>query len=218
MPPYKPPGVCPDTPNYFTLVAASSWYRIHSDGRLGEEPRSDAATSGFSGGRFDSRTGDYSYLYAGETLAAAVAETILRDQPFSSTGRRVVERSRLVGRSYSKLEIAASTSVMDLRGNENLSKIGQDSWLTTCDSNMYSLTREWCDAIRSWFPALSGIIWRARFADPKTAIVLFGPPAALALGSMATRLKTASTTSIASGPGLVRVKTALGRYGARLGP
>jgi hypothetical protein len=55
-----------------------------------------------------------------------------------------------------------------------LSRIGQDTWLTSCDAIEYVYTRAWALGIRGWVPDAAGFAWRSRLDDSKFSYVLFG--------------------------------------------
>ena len=55
----------------------------------------------------------------------------------------------------------------------DLAAVGQDSWLTKCDSKDYGFTRRWGHEIRKWAPWAKGLAWRSRLEEASLAYVFF---------------------------------------------
>lgn len=125
-----------------------SGHRVHSGDFAGDEFNYTTANDPYRGGRFDSHQGDYGYLYVASSLGAAVDETLIRDEPFDSVGARVILRSTVRARIWSELLIRSELRLVDLSSVDGLSCLGQDYWLTDCDSHFYPQTRAWAAAIR----------------------------------------------------------------------
>lgn len=160
-----------------TVRAGLALHRVHWIGREATEYNPIAASNPYAGGRFDSPTGDYSYLYAGSSQQCAVAETFLRDTPLdelvAGTPRSIQDQT-LEERALTRLHIARDLAVVRLVG-PGLHAVGQpDGWLTTCDSLEYAHTRAWAVRIRQWVPGAVGFAWRARHDNDQIAYVFFG--------------------------------------------
>lgn len=166
------------------VAAGTRWWRVHRLTRDGDG-FSAAVPGAYSGGRFDCTDGSYGVLYAADSFAGAVAETVLRDTPLVDAGERVIPRAAVAGRGVSVLETTRDLSLAVLHG-PGLAKVGQGLWLTKCDAIDYPLTREWGRALHDREPGIDGLVWRARFDEDRLALVLFGDRCAGALGVVAT--------------------------------
>lgn len=149
-------------------------WRIHRSRFHSTEFNQQPVTNPYAGGRFDSVAGDYSYLYAGDSVHGAVVETLLRDIPLANAGEpRVLPGVALKGRLLSRVVVARPIKLVSLHG-PGLSMIGQDGWLTNCDAMDYVFTRTWAQAIRGWVPNAAGFAWRSRLDDSRLSYVFFG--------------------------------------------
>ena len=125
-----------------------------------------------SGGRFDTIEGDYSYIYAGSDVNAAVAETLIRDRRLNSPYNRILKK-RIRGKNLSKIQLKTDLTVVKLHGNGPAAVGQEDDWITSCGSGDYPITREWASAIREWSPLGCGIIYRPRHDNDRFAYVFF---------------------------------------------
>jgi hypothetical protein len=139
--------------------------------------RAEPAKHGVEG-RFDCQSGEYGYLYAGETKTSALAEAFLRGPVIADPLARILPRSRAASRVLSRLELTSELDLVDLRGAAGLGRVGQTDWLTSCDEDEYVLTQAWATAIRRWAPLASGFIWQSKRDDVHFALVLFDDGAA----------------------------------------
>jgi hypothetical protein len=62
---------------------------------------------------------------------------------------------------------------VDLREAPDVGQLGQDHWLTNCDSDGYLICRMWAASIREWAPDAGGFIWRSRRNLGRYSAVLF---------------------------------------------
>jgi len=128
----------------------------------------------WGGGRFDATKDDpCSYLYAGADDLCAVAEALLRDLPLLPSGSRILPRKALAGRKISWIASRQDLKLVSLRSGRDLAKLGQDSWLTKCDSKDYGFTRRWAHQIRAWAPWAQGFVWRSRLEEASLAYIFF---------------------------------------------
>lgn len=198
MPNLKPPTLYTGTPATTVLPAGTILFRIHRKAYPADSFNPGPCDRYYGGGRFDGTLDDpYSFLYAGETVANAIAETLLRDLPFDDVGERLLARGYLKGRRLSALRINDDLVVVDLRTGPALGQVSQDTWLTTADPISYAQTRHWGHWIRTHAPDASGYVWFSRREPATSAYILFGDntpalsvvddPAAASLPSVAQR-------------------------------
>lgn len=160
MPNYAPPEDPPRRPHIEIVVAGTALYRIHGI-KYGSTDFNPVVPRGrFDGGRFDSTRVVSPFLYASESVEAAVCEVLLRQVPANASLRRI-PRAALRDKRLATLRTRRALSVVDLRG-AGLSALGQDAWLTSCESAEYEMTRQWSDAILRWATEADGLIWRSR--------------------------------------------------------
>ncbi len=149
--------------------------RIHNSLFGSAEFNPTVASSSFAGGRFDSTPGDeYAYLYAADSDATAISETLLRDLPADDHGARILHESRLAGLRIARLEATCDLPLVTLRSGKDLAAIGQDTWLATAPPSQFSSTQRWASAIRSWAPWAYGLTWRSNREPDGFAYVFFG--------------------------------------------
>ena len=199
MPRGKPPRDCPspDGPKVERLLAGTVVWRIHDQGRGptdfrstgSEQKRLDPLTHG-NEGRFDCQHGEYAYLYLAETQQAAFAEAFLRDDVVSDPSARFVRRDKLMRASLSRIELTDDLEVVDLRGAAGLTRVGQDSWLTSSEEVDFPLTQLWARSIRRWAPDAYGLCWMAKRDNNHFSAMLFNDhdPAARMRGRVHRRL------------------------------
>lgn len=164
-----PPAVLPSA-LITTVPADTSVWRIHSDARgaadLNPTPRPRAR----AGGRFDSLDGSYSYLYVGDSPAAAVAETLCRNLPVDQSPR-LIPRIQIRGRVLSELRTTRPVRVADLTGT-GAARLNAGVWLTKCDPSGYVTTRRWAAAVLAANPDLDGLQYRPRHDENNLAWML----------------------------------------------
>ena len=180
MPRREPPTTCPSSlgPLREELPVGRVLWRIHSERYAPVEFNPVPAARKREPGRFDSADGSYASLYAGETRLTAFAEVFLRGETVLASSVRSVPRKKIEGLRLSKLTTGASISFVSLVGAEALGRLGQDSWLTSCDEIDYPITQRYAQSIRQWAPWAQGLVWLAKRDNAHLAYVLFNPPAA----------------------------------------
>jgi hypothetical protein len=163
------------------LRAGTVLWRIHGGARgptefrsVGaEQKRSDPVTYG-NEGRFDCRRGEYAYLYLAETRTAAFAEAFLRDDVVHDPSARFLRNEKVARAVLSRIEITGALTLVDLRGAAGLTRVGQDSWLTSSEEVAYPVTQRWAGALRRWAPEADGLCWMAKRDNVHFAAMLFG--------------------------------------------
>jgi len=209
MPRRRPPRDCPsaDGPKIAVLRSGTVLWRIHADGRdaVGfrstgaEQKRSDPVAHG-NEGRFDCQRGDYAYLYVAETRLAAFAEAFLRDDVVHDPTARFLRRDKVLRAALSRIELTGALRLVDLRGAAALTRVGQDSWLTSSEEVDYPLTQLWAAAIRRWAPEADGLCWMAKRDNVHFAAMLFDDhdPGAKMRGEVVRRLAEPSDFAYAT--------------------
>lgn len=114
--------------------------------------------------RFDSLTGTFGVLYVGLSLAAAVAETILRNP-----SRRMVGYPDLAERASCTLISARELKVVRLHGN-GLQAVGCDNAIST---GPYDACGAWADALWEHSDMPDGIAYQSRHDPGEICIALF---------------------------------------------
>jgi hypothetical protein len=171
----KPPSAHARIPIQITLPAGTVLFRVHQKVFDADSFSPVPSHRYYGGGRFDATDDDpYPYLYAGESVDVAVAETLLRDLPADDTGVRQLPRTRTVGRRISAVEIIADVDLVTLSSGTDLGAVAQDTWLTTCDPRDYAQSRHWAHWIRSRTKTAAGYVWLSRREPGRQAYVLFG--------------------------------------------
>jgi hypothetical protein len=129
----------------------------------------------YGGGRFDATADDdYQYLYAGETIDVALAETLLRDVDFDSEGHFVLPRAYYEGRRISAVRTTRDLELVGMRTRRELHSFAQSTWITQCPPAEYAQARHWGHWLRSKAPNAAGYIWNSRQEPTQAAYVLFG--------------------------------------------
>jgi hypothetical protein len=164
------PPASPQLPAIEELPSGTTLYTIHRFPHKVSEFNPTPATP-YAGGRFDSPDRTYAHLYAGQSEAAAIAETLLRSLPSNAKGR-FLPKARLKDRVLSELQTTADLEVVRLHG-DGLLRIGAVPGLTKCEARDYPYTRHWAQAIRSWAPTACGFVWRSRHHDDLLSYVFF---------------------------------------------
>lgn len=128
----------------------------------------------WGGGRFDStKEAVYGYMYAAAGSRVAVAEALLRDIDPDDRGGRFLPRTAWRERTISVLRTTVDVQLLALRTGPELGAIGQDTWLTTCDSRDYAMTRAWAHWLREVAPDAAGIIWLSKRDPGEPVLALF---------------------------------------------
>lgn len=171
----KPPASYAQTPALTTLRAGTVLFRVHQKRFRAEAFNPVPSHRYYGGGRFDATDDDpYPYLYAGSTVDAAVAETLLRDLSPDDTGIRQLPRCKVAGRRISAIEVTADLELVSLRSGTDLGAVAQDTWLTMCDPRDYAQSRHWAHWIRTHAKSAAGYAWLSRREPEAAAYVLFG--------------------------------------------
>ena len=171
----KPPTSYSQTPALTTLSAGTVLFRVHQKRFPSDAFNPTSSHRYYGGGRFDATDDDpYPYLYAGSTVDAAVAETLLRDLSPDDTGVRQLPWRKVSGRRISAIEVTADLELVSLQTGTDLGAVSQDTWLTMCDPRDYAQSRHWAHWIRSYAKSAGGYIWLSRREPGTAAYVLFG--------------------------------------------
>jgi hypothetical protein len=152
------------------LPAGTVLHRVH---RLGHGPiffGPDPGTAPTN--RFDPTSGRFGVLYAGLTLEAAIAETLLRNPQ-----RRLVDLADLEARAATELTLEAPARVVGLLG-PNLSLLGTDAAIA---SGPYGPCGAWADALHDHADRPAGLLYPSRH-DQGLCCALFEGRAELAAG------------------------------------
>lgn len=174
MPNRPPPSGYTGSPKRISLPTGSRLTRIHDARFPALSFNPTLADAHWGGGRFDATGEDpYGYLYAGGDDLCAVAESLLRDLPLDASGSQLLPRRSLTGRKISWLAPTRGLALVSLRSGRDLAAVGQDSWLTKCESREYGFTRRWAHQLRGWAPWAQGLVWRSRREEESLAYVFF---------------------------------------------
>lgn len=157
-----------------TIPVGTSLWRIHSAGRGAADLNPTPRPRPRVGGRYDSVDGSYSYLYLGDSPAAAVAETLCRNLPVDQSPR-LIPRAQIAGRVLSELHTTRDVRVVDLTGT-GAARINAAVWLTKCDQSGYLHTRRWASAILAANPHADGIGFRPRHDENTLSWMLAADP------------------------------------------
>ncbi|OYD70186.1 RES domain-containing protein [Rhodococcus sp. OK302] len=157
-----------------TIPVGMSLWRIHSATRGAADLNPIARPRVRVGGRFDSIDGSYSYLYLGDSPAAAVGETLCRNLPVNHSPR-LIPRAQIVDRVLSELRTVRPVQVVDLTGT-GAARINAGAWLTKCDPSGYLHTRRWAAAILAANPDVDGIQYRPRHDENTLSWMLSDSP------------------------------------------
>lgn len=170
-----PPPALPGTPVPTLLPAGTVLFRVHQKRFLAAAFNPVPSHRYYGGGRFDATADDlYPFMYAGESVDVAVAETLLRDLVPDDTGIRRLPVARVAGRCISAVQVTSSLQLVSLCSGRDLGAVAQDPWLTTCDPRDYAQSRHWAHWIRSHAPTAAGYVWLSRREPGAVAYVLFG--------------------------------------------
>lgn len=176
-----PAGFRASRASYYSLPAGTVLHRIHSN-RFGATQFNDTA---LGNARFSPiRRPDGAIIptiYAAETFACAVGETILRCpdiEPIDpSTGHPVmiaVRPHKWRGSAHSVIRTARDLCLVDLI-TQGQRRIGINrNALLAGPTATYSATRAWAEAIHAGCPDAQGFYYTSHQFGPDFAVVLFG--------------------------------------------
>ena len=171
----QPPAAYSGTPRLMTLPANTILFRVHQKRFAADVFNTTQSHRYYGGGRFDSTDDNvYPYLYAGESVDAAIAETLLRDLSPDATGIRQLPRARVQKRRISAISVVAAVELVTLRTGEDLGAVSQDTWLTGCEPRDYPQSRHWAHWIRTHASTAAGYVWLSRREPGVASYVLFG--------------------------------------------
>lgn len=171
----QPPPAYAGMPAMTRLPVSTVLYRVHLAACPAHAFNPVPAHRYYGGGRFDATDDDhYPYLYAGESLEAAIAEMLLRDLPCDAVGTRHLPLSAIQGRRASTVITTTDLDLVSLRSAADLGAVCQDAWLTSCEPTCYAQSRFWAHWIRAHAPAAAGFVWMSHREPTRQAFVLFG--------------------------------------------
>jgi hypothetical protein len=181
-----PPENFRGAPRQHRLEPGTVLWRVQSSRHEPRSFNSRPADRLWGGGRFDCTAEDWHpYLYAGLTAETALAETLLRNVPFSpGDGRkRTLQAALVAGKRLHALELARGLDLISLQSTPDLAAIRQeDGWLIEAEARDYAFTRDWARWLRRVAPGAQGLIWNSRRNLGQPALALWGdrcPPDAL---------------------------------------
>lgn len=112
-------------------------------------------------------------LYAGDTMACALMETVFHDVPYTA-GLKTFSKSKLTDQVHSVLRVDATLQLVDL-SSVALRKLGLTrKQLIDTEKYQYPATRRWAAAIHAADPTIQGLTWMSRQDDTSRALILFG--------------------------------------------
>lgn len=112
-------------------------------------------------------------IYASNTIAGALSETIFQKLPSTST-TKWIPRNDLMPLVMSTLRPKRSLRLVQLRGF-GLRRLGITRLqLIESEADQYATTRAWAGALYESVPDADGLIWMSRQHDSSEAMVLFG--------------------------------------------
>lgn len=161
-------------PNLTTLAAGAVLFRVHQTRFDAAAFNPEPAHRYYGGGRFDSTEDDrYEYLYAGESVGVAIAETFLRDIAYSARASAVLPRKAFAGRRISAVRLVRDCALVSLLDLADLSRAAQSTWLTQCEPRDYAQSRHWAHFIRSQAPNTDGFVWQSKREPARKAYLLY---------------------------------------------
>jgi hypothetical protein len=176
MPSTPPPaGAASPEFNYYTVPSCQRLWRVHSMAITGVEFLHYWNRPANWNGRFDpTPEDDYPFMYLAATQRGALAETVLRDTPFSKDGLREIRIAEFEARHMSCLLAMRSIRLISLLSSEDLAHAWQDHWLIQADREEFDLTRKWATWFREKDPQAQGITWLSRRDLGVQLFLLFG--------------------------------------------
>jgi hypothetical protein len=176
------PGPQPPRPyrvklNVETISAGSLLWRTvqkdFADSHFREDIR-DVDGNGLRGGRFDPAADcRYRYSYVALDPLTALAETLLRNTPYSAAGR-LVRRVRLNRQMMVVLEATRPLTFVRLVDAADLAAARTDTWLVQAEPPDYPATRRWAHWFRECAARADGIVWPSKRHPGGQVAVLFG--------------------------------------------
>ncbi len=176
MPPrIDPPIPLVGPPQRYDWRADQPLTRIHGRTRgLCEFNPTPRGQDYIGGGRFDALKGStFGYLYAADSDRTAVGETLVTFSGSESRIGNTVLTKTLENKKIGRFTLNSGLRLVDLVTDGGLAAIGQDQWLTQCDSSDYPLTRKWCASIRRRANWAQGLIWKSRRDPAGHSLMLF---------------------------------------------
>lgn len=162
-----------DAPNAVKLAQGALLHRFHSGSLLGNafNPCKGSPT------RFAPLHDEHGFcvpsLYAGNTLEAAIYETVFHDVPLSAR-RKTVPTSAVAGRKHSILRVGRTLRLASLRAPDLMRwGVGRDV-LIGGPPTSYARTALWAKAVHDQFDDVDGLIWTSKLCDPDSAVLLYG--------------------------------------------
>jgi hypothetical protein len=150
-------------------------YKAHEFRPVSADPTKNTSKYFGDGGRFDSTADDpYPFLYAGYTPTAALAETFLRQLPFTDTGWRRIPRPKLDGKRLSMVATTQDVKLIRLISSLDLAAVCQDEWLVDVELPHYPQTRHWAHWLRRTFKDAQGLVWQSKRDRPNLSVIIFG--------------------------------------------
>lgn len=161
------------TPNYVKLKKGALIERVHNNAYTADSfnpclgnPTRFAPIEDASGACVPS-------LYAGETLEAAVYETIFHDVPAKAKKKRVPQK-KIKDSAQGRLEVLRDLNLVSLREPDLKQWRIKRNQLISSSPKLYAETAAWAEAIHHQFSGADGLEWTSNQCDPKTAYLFFG--------------------------------------------
>lgn len=112
-------------------------------------------------------------LYAGETLEAAIYETVFHDIP-AKAKFKTVRKADVTRRAHGTLEVLRDLTLASLRAPDLKKWRISRTALIASSPTLYAATVKWAEAIHHRFPGVDGLEWTSNQCDPATAWLFFG--------------------------------------------
>jgi hypothetical protein len=160
-------------------IPPGQWFRVHPlDIRTGRYPAHRFNDSGQGNARFSplvSAEGLVPTLYAAQTLAGTLMETVLHDVPYPSAGyHHDLARDLNSDLHASSITLTKRLQVVDLT-KLGLQRIGiRPSEMFETDAEDYPRTRAWAQWLHDVHPGAQGLMWLSARHPESRAIMLFG--------------------------------------------
>jgi RES domain len=177
MPVPMPPARCPNSPRSQVVPAGTRLWRVHDAGYSPASFNPTQTDPHWGGGRFDSTKlcePPYSYLYAAHDPGTALAETVMRDIPFSDRGHCPVPRRAIKGRMLSRIELVRDVTVLDLVRPDDFTGVCAKISLIRAEAAEYGQTRRWADWLRRNQMWAEGLRWQSNPSMTHLVLVFFG--------------------------------------------